>query len=503
MNGRVLTAGIERWRVGLATLGVGLFVATLCVSSAVWPAVGAERGETTALAWYWFGSAVGWLGVSAIAWRLCRVNPAWDRGRAAVWAILTVAVAARLVVIVATDPRLSDDVWRYIHDGRTLLAGDNPYRLAPADAMAGTTGATPHDAPAEALLSRINHPHLVTIYQPASQYVFAVLAAVDRGVGAMLGATAGEAPDAAARRAACVFRFGFAAVDVAIVALLLLALRGAERSPWWAALYAWHPLAISEVAASGHQDVLGILPLIGALVFASPSRDAGRAVHARRAATCAACLAIAVAVKPIVLPLALPLFLAWRGQRRAALAFVASLVVLLTLLITPFLVMPGGIAGMLETGRVFAETWSFNGSLHAAAWSLVQDKTWADRLMAGIAGVVLLACLWRRIGPRTTASAWLFALVLCSSTVHPWYLLWVLALVPIQFDPAAWLLSLTIGWSYVAHLHPDFAVPPAVRWIEYLPVYVVLTWALCTRAIRAGQGPDDRAASTGTTGPDR
>ena len=46
--------------------------------------------------------------------------------------------------------------------------------------------------------------------------------------------------------------------------VLTCVLRTRDWSPWWLALYAWHPLALDGFAASGHQDVIGI-----ALMFPS------------------------------------------------------------------------------------------------------------------------------------------------------------------------------------------------------------------------------------------
>src|SRR5690606_25968782 len=157
------------------------------------------------------------------------------------------------------------------------------------------------------IAQRVNHPHLVTIYQPASQWVFFVFA---RG-GDLLHAAAAEAQ-------ATVFRIGFVLLDMALIALLLHWLWREGRSPWYAVLYAWHPLTVSEIAASGHQDIVGVLPLLAAICLlvvprraTAPAADAAEGSsgdhHGLSASTVtlsAACLALALAVKPL-LPLVL------------------------------------------------------------------------------------------------------------------------------------------------------------------------------------------------------
>ena len=52
--------------------------------------------------------------------------------------ILFVAIALR-VPMFFTEPSLSDDVWRYLHDGRAQLTGMSPYTLALTIERTGTT----------------------------------------------------------------------------------------------------------------------------------------------------------------------------------------------------------------------------------------------------------------------------------------------------------------------------------------------------------------------------
>src|SRR5262249_54615595 len=50
----------------------------------------------------------------------------------ALWVVLAVAAVARAIALFAPDT-LSDDIYRYIWDGRVQAAGINPYRYVPAD----------------------------------------------------------------------------------------------------------------------------------------------------------------------------------------------------------------------------------------------------------------------------------------------------------------------------------------------------------------------------------
>ena len=385
-----------------------------------------------------------------------------------------IALTARIITVLLTAPALSEDLWRYIHDGQTLLAGENPYAEAPAADPAFNRSKNEMAGPFPHAVNNINHPELVTIYQPVSQYVFAGLALVHRHMHAWTGRDA---------MGLDVFRLGFVMFDMAVIALLLWQLHREARSPWWAALYAWHPLAISEVAWSGHQDVIGIALLVAALVvISSVLRGEARGDLRSRAkqggmvSGGGALFALAVAVKPIVAPLLLPI--GWHLMRRPwwRLPMMCAVIgVVLPALYLPFILMPGGLDGMIETVRTFMDKWAFNSSLHALAQHWSGEKVWADRLMAALLGAVLVVVTFARLDLWRAVGVYLLAAVLLSSTAHPWYVLWPLALCAVRFDWVTWVLSLTIVLSYESRLHPDTLKPAEwVPWLEYGPVYGML-----------------------------
>ncbi len=87
------------------------------------------------------------------------------RGRWLVGYIFLVAVVCR-VILLGAAPTLSTDIYRYLWEGRVIAAGHNPFGLAPS-------------APELEFLrddnyTKINHPHLETIYPPFAQAVFFV-----------------------------------------------------------------------------------------------------------------------------------------------------------------------------------------------------------------------------------------------------------------------------------------------------------------------------------------
>ena len=92
-----------------------------------------------------------------------------------------------------------------------------------------------------------------------------------------------------------------------------------------------------------------------------------------------------------------------------------------------------------------------------------------------LAAIVILVN--RRLNFWQATRAMLFALVLLTTTAHPWYLLWALALVPMSNSWAMWIFSLTLPWGYAAFadgLH--WKVSSWILAAAYAPVMVALIW---------------------------
>lgn len=419
------------------------------------PAAG--RSNLRSLGLYWATSAGLWGALTLLAWLTARAEQRAGGGTREAWpvrerwgacvSIVVVAAAARAVAASVGWPQLSDDVWRYIHDGRQLAAGVNPYAYSPAEVRAGS-GSDP-------IVDQINHPDMVTIYQPVSQWVFA----------ALWRARPPEVDPLGVRT----FRLGFAAIDLGIVLMLLWVLWREGRSPWWAALYAWHPLVIGEVGGSGHQDVIGIALLMGAVVLVGGGRPSWR-----RALGGGVLWAGSVAVKPMGLLVALPVI--WgRGWRRGevvagAIAAGATLLVLYL----PFVLMDGGLGRLFDTAGVFMGRWAFNSPIHKPVEVFTGSRALANAVACGVLIAVWVGCLVRHHDPWRGGRTLLLAALLVSSTVHPWYLLWALALLPLRFEAGLWVLSLTIGWSYaVLGDVMGWDLPAWVLILEYLPVAAI------------------------------
>jgi len=277
----------------------------------------------------------------------------------------------------------------------------------------------------------LNNPGLASPYPAGAELFFRAVTAIRESVFAL--------------------KVAFVICSWAVVLVLFDVLRRSGRATHWVLAYAWHPLLATEVAGSGHIDIVGVLLLV--VSFAALLR------RWRTLAAVALGLAIAVKLLPLVL---LPFY--WRRVRLrdAALAALAA-----GLLYVPFLHHGRIPIGSLGT---YVQSFRFNDPVFA-----IVERAAPPQLGVGLAVLVgfLIAIRMRskqELSPEMFA--WpMAASLLFAPVVYPWYLLWPLpflwsaSALPIVF----WTLSI-IPTYYVWHLRSlgrPWMVPGWVMWLEY------------------------------------
>ena len=355
---------------------------------------------------------------------------------------------------------LSDDVFRYIWDGRVQLAGINPYLYAPSSPQVAYLR--------DALYPSVNHAAIPTIYPPLAQLFFRAIC--------VLSAT----PAA--------FKLALLLCDWGLCLLVAHTLVRRGQDPRRVVLYAWNPLPLVEIAGSGHIDALGVLILFAALY----------ALHNQRWAAAICALAGAFLVKLVPLAL-LPTF--WRRPCAAWFNFRKRSALLLFPTLGLLAFWPFASAGeKLATGLLtYVQHWHFN----AAAYSLFRFalQPWDDHayaharwLCTALFAVVALGVQIRYRDPYRAAFATLGAYILLSPTVHPWYLLWVLPFLAFFPSPAWMLLSGLIFLAYEVQIGYGsggvWREKPWVLWAQYAPFYLLLCGAELARrwGSRPGHG---------------
>ena len=326
-------------------------------------------------------------------------------------AVLLGALLLRLPLL-PLPPTLSDDVLRYLWDGKVAAAGLNPYALAPA-----AEKLTPLR---DEIWRRLPHRSVPTVYPPLSLAAFSIAIR-----------TPFPMP---------VWKLMATGADLAACWLLLLVARKLGVPEGRTVWYAWNPLVALEVAGMGHVDALGVAAVAGAvLCLLPPVRRGG-------AATLAAAGVLARLVPFAALPM-------WARQSGRPWRFLAAAGGLVAVAALPVVAATGG----LPPGLVTYETpLDFTGPLFEPLRRLLAAAGATTELPARIllgAGMTAAIVLSLRERDPATGTGRLFGrLLLCSATVYPWHLLWVLPWAALRRD-AAWLtLSALILLSYLPQL---------------------------------------------------
>lgn len=364
----------------------------------------------------------------AVAWWLRR-----DLPRASFRFIVIITAVVQLIGLLVF-PLTSDDVYRYVWDGRVQLAGISPYRFPPMDEALAFLRDPMLFPPGDKIM--INRPGVPTIYPPGAQLWFTMIASVVPWSLGTLGVRIG------------------AGVAVVVTTALLARFLGDRRR--WALVYGASPLVLLEGANGGHLDALCALAVFGL----------GWAAVRRRHWLAGLFLGVAASLKLVPL-LLIPAFLAsrrWRtsltGVGVAAAGYVPHVLVVGTLVVG---FLPGYVA---EEG--------YDGARRFALLIWLPE---AVRLPVALALGVALAvlALWRsRSEPILETCCWLYGgCILLATPVYPWYALPFIVLV-IMAGRLEWLAL----WAamYVAFVFDDLIVVQGAAYGAALITVLVVGW---------------------------
>lgn len=389
-----------------------------------------------AFAFGWAGS-IGGMGPLGIAFHVIatgslifamRLWPSeWQTGRL----VVGLAVAGRLLIWPMTP---SDDVNRYVWEGRVLRSGANPYLLAPTDPSLL--------ALRDEIWTGINHPDYTAIYGPAATGLFALLGTVGESLAG--------------------FKAAMVMADLLALLVLLGLLRHLRLPLQWALFYALHPLVLIAFAGEGHLESWVLL----ALALALWARTAGNI------RSMFLCLAVAGLFKWTAL-LALPFFLR-RDNLRHAWAVVLPLLLGIGLA-------PGPWPALFDSLHRFVVSEQFNSGIYRMLMLGLPET-----LVPWVAiSLLIVMALWLRLSCPRLPEALLNSfgwLCLLAGTVHYWYLT-VLVLLLCLSPQRVWALwTALVATSFMAQISQvetgqwrEWALAP---WFQYGPLFALMAWDL-------------------------
>lgn len=343
--------------------------------------------------------------------------------------LLALAIAVRAFV---WPLPVSDDVNRYLWEGRVVRLGLSPY-AAPADAPEFSTLR-------DARWNAMNHRDKLTAYPPLAELTFAALGAF--------------------ADARWIFKLAFTLADLAV--LPLLAALGGRRRFRWLALYAMNPVPVLSFAGEAHFDSLMILATVAAVC----AWERGRARWAWLL------LGVAVQMKIAALFLAWPFWAQGDARSRRGIALFFAVLILPAL---PFIAtLPNLLRGLAG----FAGSTSGNGFLHYLLELLTNSKAIASVAML-LLFLALVFVIGRKVKTMSRAAMLIFgAFVLCAPTVTFWYPAWGLPFATLHPCPPLWVLSALDVLYFAAWRHRELTGawehPWWAYWAQWAPVFLSL-----------------------------
>lgn len=369
--------------------------------------------------------------------------------------LLVAGILFRLVFLIA-EPNLSQDFYRFIWDGELIKNGLNPYLHTPNDLINQSDLAIANAQELQTKMGTLHARHYSN-YPPVNQLLFALSAIL--GGGSILGSI-------------IVMRLTLILADIGVLYFGRKLLQNLNQSNHMAFWYFLNPLAIIELTGNLHFEGVMLFFLIWALYLISKNKWAVAAPLYS--------LSIMVKLMPLLF---LPLFLKYFRFKKSTLFYGlvgAGCIVLLL----PFYA-PSFIENYSETLKLWFSNFEFNASLYnvfkkiavtqyeAKPWELIESY---GKIITKVILVITLLVAFLRKNHNLESVITSMVLVLScyyflSSTVHPWYVVFLMGLslfTKYRF-PLVW--SLAIVLSYQAYSNPDNRENLWLLTLEYILVF--------------------------------
>jgi hypothetical protein len=358
-----------------------------------------------------------------------------------------IAIVSRFVLLFSF-PNLSDDIFRFIWDGKLWHSGINPFDALPSDYA---KNGFPDGLNTE-LYDQLNSKNYFTIYPPVAQSTFYIATFTDSFWWNVV-----------------IMKSFLFLAELGTIILLYQLIPNKKIL-----LYALNPLIIIEIMGNLHFEGVMIFFLLFSFYLLIKEKNNLSAI------------AFALSIASKLLPLMfLPFLIHQLGWRKSTQYFVIVGSVTLALfypLLGSFFIENFG-----NSLNLYFQKFEFNASLYYAlrwigfkisGFNLIQIL---GPILAAIVGTTILAKAIKNknIDLNDLPKQWLFAITLylfCTTTVHPWYtaLPIVLCLFTNFRYPILW--SAVIFLTYINYSYVEYFENLWVVGMEYILVFGYLAW---------------------------
>lgn len=378
--------------------------------------------------------------------------------------ILFLGILLRVVVLF-NEPNLSDDYYRFLWDGEMINQGLNPYLVLPSEAV--NEQAIQGNEFLMSLYHKMNSPNYYTVYPPVNQTVYSI-AAFFSGNNIYVGAI--------------LIKLMLLLFEIGVIFFLFRLLAQLKKPHYLANIYVFNPLILLEVVGNAHFEGVMVFFLIASVSYLIKEKLLFGAILMG--------LAINTKLLPLML---LPLFFKYLGVKKS-IQFYLLVGASVVLMFLPFYSWEL-FQNMGASVNLYFQNFEFNASFHYLVRYVSLSFFDSYRFIAFsgyvfsffVFGLVMYKTFWSNQSKKMAhffvdARDIFFVFLLLASTVHPWYLIGLVAFS--VFTESIYILvwSIVIMFSYFAY---SYHIQEVYNWdkhqsnwyfilifIEYLVVFI-------------------------------
>ncbi len=368
--------------------------------------------------------------------------------------MLGLGVLFRLVFLFSI-PALSDDFYRFIWDGLLWHQGIHPFSHPPSFYMESGQQVA---ILSQELYDGLNSKEYFTVYPPLHQLVFWISTVPHDGtlISAILP-----------------MRLMLIAAEVIFLFTLSHWLKKEEKPPSLLALYALNPLVIIEVSGNLHfEGLMAFFLLLSAFLIINKKTITGP-------------LSLAAAIATKLTPVIAGPVLMFAGGRENWWKVILFTGLGLVIFFLP-LVDTTWLMGQGESLDLYFRKFEFNASFYFLFrefgfwWKGYNIIATLGPQLAVFGGVLIIAVSWGK-WPKNrntfqTLTLAFFVYYLCATTVHPWYVVPLVALSVFSGYKFPIVWSYTILWTYLGYTITGYETAWWGIIFEYLIVMGVFFW---------------------------
>ncbi|MBK6263626.1 hypothetical protein JKA74_01160 [Marivirga sp. S37H4] len=352
-------------------------------------------------------------------------------------------------------PNLSEDVFRFIWDGKMWLNGLNAYTVLPSEA---TNQELQHLSPS--LFNSLNSPAYYSIYPPINQLLFYIAALAENTTFSIV-----------------IIRLFVLAAEIGTLIILPKALVQFGHSAKNVIWYALNPLVILELTGSLHFEAFIIFFAVLACYHYKKGKWKKSAIW----------MGFAIAFKLIPVILLAAVFKKLSFKKWFQYCLIAGLVFAIS--IAPVL-FSNGFKGMIESSSLYFKSFEFNGSIYYLSrafgywWKNYNIIATTGPLMGILSFISIL--VYNIMVKKSVSIAekfmwtW-FLYCLFATTLHPWYCLPLLAFGLLTHYKFPILWTFLIFFTYIGYTESGFQENLWITLMEYILLFTFVVFEIIGR----------------------